>query len=342
MMTKNNNSKYSIFIIFIILAIILDLAFLYFIKYHNQSLGLKDFNLRSFGNIANMLFAFLIIFGLLIDQFTQRIIIKTKAFLIIFWLTQFFLVAAYLSTIISPSFKNIYFLGQNGNRLFIGSLFTLYNFLYFVLVFMVWLVVIRTKNLILLRSMLDSLLLMLFILIIVFFFILKKEAGLNDKNITRNPNNIGVVLGAAVWSNNKPSPSLSARVDEAINLYEQKKISAIYLTGSNAPGELAESEVALNYIKSTGKSISNIYIETGTTSTNEQIQFIKNNLLVVKSKNVVVISDSYHLVRVLEIGKFQNMNLIVAPSDLSLSFEKSLYNKAREALALTVFWFFAI
>jgi vancomycin permeability regulator SanA len=342
MMVKNNKTKNSIFAALIILIIILDLAFLFFIKYHNQNLSLKDFNLRSFGNIANLLFTFLIILGLLIDHFLQRVMVKTKSFLIVFWLTQFFLIAAFISTIMSPLFKNIYFLGQNGNRLFIGSLFTLYNFFQFILVFMAWLIIIKTKNLILLRSMFDSILLMFFILIFVFFFILKKEAGLNDKNITRNADNIGVVLGAAVWSNNKPSPSLAARVDKAISLYEQKKISAIYLTGSNAPGELAESEVALNYIKSTGKNISNIYIETGTTSTNEQMEFIKNKLLVGKPKNVIVISDRYHLVRVLEIGKFQNLNLKVAPTDLSLSFEKALYNKGREALALTVFWFFAI
>ncbi len=342
MPSKNSKTKFPISLALVILIIILDLLFLFFIKYHNQNISLSEFNLRNFGNVINLFFAVILILGILIEHFTQRTVLKTKSFLIVFWLMQFFLIASYISTILSPPFKEIYFLGQNGNRLFIALLFTLYIFTNFVLLFIVWLTVIKTKGLILLRSIFNSVLLMLMILIFVFFFILNKEAGLNDLKITRDPNNIGVVLGAAVWSNNKPSPSLSARVDKAVDLYQQHKIFKIYLTGSNAPGELTESEVALAYIKASGKHIPNVFIEKKTTSTNEQVEFIKKELLNEKQYNVFVISDSFHLVRILEIGKFQNINLKVVPSNLSQSFEKSVYNKVREALALTVFWFFAI
>ena len=123
---------------------------------------------------------------------------------------------------------------------------------------------------------------------------------------------------------------------------EKGKVNSIYLTGSNAPGELAESEVALKYIQKSKSITSNIFTETETTSTNEQIRFIKQKLLSdSEKKNIIVISDSYHLVRVMEISKFQNIQIQVAASDLSLSFEKAFYFKFREALALTVFWFFA-
>lgn len=342
MVTKNKKAKFPTILFLIILSLILDLLFLYFVKYHNQKLSISDFNLKNFGNIIDLFFTFVLILGLLIDHLTVRAALKTKTFLTFFWITQFFLIASYLSTIFTLPFKGTYLLGQNGNKLFIGSLFTLYNFSNFVLIFIVWLTIIKTKNLILLRSLFNSALLMLMILILVFFFILGKEAIIRDKSISKNEKNVGVVLGAAVWSNNKPSPSLSARVDKAVDLYEQKKISKIYLTGSNAPGELAESEVALNYIKSSGKNISDIFIEKETTSTVEQIEFIKEKLLSDKRNKVIVISDGYHLVRVLEISKFHNINLKVISSDLSQSFDKSIYNKVREALALTVFWFFAI
>ncbi|MFN3478156.1 MAG: FAD-dependent oxidoreductase, partial [bacterium] len=59
-----------------------------------------------------------------------------------------------------------------------------------------------------------------------------------------------VVLGAAVWSDNKPSPILAARVDKAIDLMKNFNVEKVYFTGSNAPGELSEAEVALNYLKS--------------------------------------------------------------------------------------------
>ncbi len=342
MLTRNKKNKFSIALVFIILVVLADLLSLYFIKYHNQSLSIKEFNLSFFGNIANLIFAFILILGLLIEHFKYGNILKNKTFLTIFLLIQIFLLASYVSTIINPVFKGIYLLGQNANRLFIAALFSAFNYLYFVLIFFVWLNILKTKNLVLLRSMFNSAVLMLAILILVFIYILGKEHTFSSRNINGTKNNIGVVLGAAVWSNNKPSPSLSSRVDKAIELYEQGKISKIYLTGSNAPGELAESEVALNYIKSLGKDIPDIEIEKQTTSTNEQIDFIKIKLLQKYKNHIAVISDSYHLVRVLEIGKFQNIKLKAIPSDLVLGLETSVYNRIREALALTVFWFFAI
>lgn len=342
MLTRNKKSKFSSILFFIILVILANLVSLYFIKYHNQNLSIKEFNLDSFGNLANLLLTIVLILSILFEHLKFGNVIKNKTFLSIFVLLQLFLFISYLSTVINPVFKGIYFLGQNANRLLVASLFTVFNYLYFVLIFFLWLNIIKTKNLLLLRSMLNSALLMLAILIVVVIFISGKEHTFSSKKLNINKNSIGVVLGAAVWSGNRPSPSLSSRVDKAIELYDQGKISKIYLTGSNAPGELAESEVALNYIKSLGKNISDVTIEKRTTSTNEQIEFIKQQLLRKHTYGIIVISDSYHLVRVKEIGKFQNIKLKVIPSDLVLGFEASIYNKVREAIALTVFWFFAI
>lgn len=340
-MKKNNKNKLWIKLFIIILISIFNLAFLYYIKYHNQNLRLKEFNLHNFGNEINLACTIILITGLILDYYKKNFVIQKKDFLILFLLVQVFLIASYIFTIIPPPFRNEYWFGQNGSRLFVASLFSIYNFFYFVVIFIVWLSVVNTRDIMILRGMFNSSLLMLMILLIVFVYILKSEAGFSDKNIKFSPNNYGVVLGAAVWSNNKPSTSLLFRVNKAISLYEQRKISRIYLTGSNAPGELSESEVALNYIKSLDKNISDVRIEKKTTSTNEQIEFIRKQLSPQKN-NIIVISDGYHLTRVLEISKFHNIKIKVVPSDLSLSFDRSLYNKFREALALTVFWFFAI
>ncbi|HRP93465.1 MAG TPA: ElyC/SanA/YdcF family protein, partial [Ignavibacteriaceae bacterium] len=87
---------------------------------------------------------------------------------------------------------------------------------------------------------------------------------------------------------------------------------------------------------------SEIFLEKETTNTNEQIQFIKKNFAKTLNKKIIVISDGYHLVRVLEIAKFHDTKISVSASALNQSFEKAVYNKMREALALTVFWLFAI
>ncbi len=341
-MKKNNRIGFKFLPLLFILIIILNLVFLYFVKYRNQNLSLNDFNLWNFGNSANLLFAVIIILGIIIAYFKKAMSFDSKLFISFFIINQILLILSYISTVVALPFKDFYYLGQNGNRLFIAVLFTLYNFSYFNIFFLIWLNILKIKDIIVLRALFNSVLLMLIILIFAFIFITKKESGFKDKIITKDPKNIGVVLGAAVWSHNKPSPSLSARVDKAVLLYEGKTIFKIYLTGSNAPGELAESEVALNYIHSLGKDIPDVFIEKETTSTNEQVAFIKKKLLSHKTNIVIVISDGYHLVRVLEISRFHNIKIQVVPSDLIPGFEKAVYNDLREALALTVFWFFAI
>ena len=65
----------------------------------------------------------------------------------------------------------------------------------------------------------------------------------------------------------------------------------------------------------------------------EQIQFIKKKIAKTSDQNIIVISDDYHLVRVLEIARFHKTKILVSASALSQSFEKAVYNKMREALA---------
>ncbi|HCY77778.1 MAG TPA: hypothetical protein DHV28_17850 [Ignavibacteriales bacterium] len=339
-MTKSNkNNPYLTAVI--IFVIIINLTFLYYIKYQNQNLSLNEFNLSSFGNLLNLFLAVSLIIGIVILVLKRNVNSNYKSFYIFFILNQISILLIFGSKNTTLPFGNIYLLGQSGDKLLIGSLFTFYAFTYLVMIFLVWLDIIKTKNILIIRAMFNSALSMLFILLFVFLFIIGKESGFKKISITNEKNNIGVVLGAAVWKGNIPSPSLAGRVDKAISLFDQNKISKIFLTGSNAPGEMAESEVAYNYIKAKNINTKEIFIEKETTSTNEQIRYIKNNLLTEKY-NVIVISDAYHLVRILEIAKFHNIKIQVAASELSQSFEKALYNKIREALALTVFWFFAI
>lgn len=339
-MTKNKKSKISSPIV-IVIVILLNLTFLFFLKYQNQNLPISAFSLGSFGNICNLFFALSLIVGILFLRFKSDLVFETKKFLPIFFVNQLLLITIYILNIISLPFKKIYYLGQTGDELLVGGIFILYIFTYFLMIYTAWLSVFKVKNLILLRAFLISSISMIAILLVVFFFIVAKKAHFNDLLISKE-NNIGVVLGAAVWSGNKPSPSLAGRVDKALKLYREKRISQIYLTGSNAPGELAEAEVALWYIKTKGIDTAQIFLEKETTSTNEQVQFIKQKLFFKSNKNIIVISDGYHLVRVLEIAKFHKLKILVSASALSQSFEKALYNNIRESLALTVFWLFAI
>lgn len=336
---KYNSNKYLLLFVFII---IINFAFLYFIKYQNQSLSLSEFNLLKIGNTINLFFHFILILGALIIFYNKSIQPDIKYLFPLFIVNQLLLISVYVASKISLPFDDYYYLSQNGNRLFIGVMFTLYQFSFFVMMFYIWSNVFKVKNLLVIRSFLNAGWIMLFFLVLSFVFIIAKENSFDESDLKPGENNVGIVLGAAVWSKNKPSPTLAARVDKAIDLLQRGKINSIYLTGGNAPGELAESEVAYNYIKKKNINVLNVFKETNTKSTNEQIQYIEANLLTKgKDINIIVISDSYHLVRIVEISNFHNIKIQVAPSNLPLSFEKALYFKVREALALVVFWFFA-
>lgn len=342
MTIKNKKNKTVKSLVTLILVFILNLLFIYFIKYRNQSLSLSEFNLLNFGNVLNLLVILVLITGLIFQHFSKTSKFEKNHLLLLVITNQFVLILAFASTLVNLPFFNYYYFGQNGNKLFSGMLFILYLLTLFSIIFLVWFDILQVKSLIILRSLINSLLLIVLILIFAFIYILGKESSIESFKYEGSVKDIAVVLGAAVWSKNQPSPSLASRVDAALDLFSQKKIGAIYLTGSNAPGELPEAEVAMNYIKKKKYNTSNIFKETNTTSTSEQIRFINKELISeANGSKIVVVSDSYHLVRVLEISKFHNIKINVVSSKLNFSFEKAIYYKVREALALTIFWFFA-
>jgi vancomycin permeability regulator SanA len=150
-------------------------------------------------------------------------------------------------------------------------------------------------------------------------------------------------LGAAVWSDNRPSPILAARISKAAELTKTDLVHKIYFTGSHAPGEKSESEVAYNYFREINPNFTNFELESSTTSTNEQIQFIKNKILpIYRDHEIIVISDSFHLVRIREISNFHGIKIKSIASDFSMDIKLNLYNRMRESLALVVFWLFSI
>lgn len=342
-MTKNKKNISFKGLLLFILFILADLIFLYFIKYSNQSLSLNDFKLFNIGNILNLSVFLSLLVGILIIYFHKNLEVDFRPLYTFLIVHQIFLIISFISTILTLPFEEHFYFGKNGNRIFIGLVFSLLQVSLFVLTSYVWLSILKTKSLIVLRSFLNTFLLLLFILTFAFLFIVGKEGLFYDLDLKKTKDNTAVVFGAAVWSNNKPSPSLAARVDKSIKLLDEGLINSVYLTGGNAPGEMAESEVAFNYIETKRNNTKNIFKELNSTSTNEQIQYIKLNLMSDNSKkNIIAISDSYHLVRILEISKFHNIEILAVPSELKLSFENALYFKVREAIALTIFWFFAL
>lgn len=340
MNSSNNENKNVLYLL--IIALGLQLFLLYFFKYQNQNLSINNIDFEITGNLFN-LFTYLIAeILLIIVLLNPKFKINLKIISSLLVSSYFLLLFGFVSTKINLPFNSIYIFGQFGNKLFTGLCYSLYQLTLFAFIFYLILGMKKNKNKIFIKSILFSVLTMIIILIYSLFFIISREERVKLQPLDSKTSYTVVVLGAAVWSNSKPSPILAARVDKAIELLKNHNVKKLFLTGSNAPGELSEAEVALNYLISKNVSFENIITESNTTSTTEQIQFLKSKLSEPEQKNLVIVSDSFHLVRIKEISKFHHLKIKTIASELKLSFISELYNTIREALALTVFWFFAI
>lgn len=319
------------------------LFFLFKIKYNNQSLSLSDFNLYNIGNLLNLIVIVVLIIGIAVYSLQKRNKISVSRVMTFTAIITILLAAAYYSTTINLPFQKFYYLGQFGNKLFIGLLFFLYLYLLIAFSSYIWLSVFGRNTMLILRSLLNSILILFILLLFAFYHVNVSDPQIDNEILDPDEKNIAVVLGAAVWSNNQPSPILAARVDKAIQLLDSGIVGRIQFTGSNAPGEISEAEAAYYYALTRGGDSSKLLIESKTTSTYEQIQFIRKKLMPKETiNNVIIVSDNFHLVRIEECSKFNNIRIYAVASDLKLNFEKEIYNRLRESIGVLFFWFFAI
>lgn len=153
----------------------------------------------------------------------------------------------------------------------------------------------------------------------------------------------GVILGAAVWGGNRPSPVLRERINKGFEVYQNKYVSKLILTGGGSPNELTEAEVSKNELIKYGVDPKNLLVEAKSNSTNEQIKFVKDKYYrKLNYSRIILISDNFHLFRATQICKFNNMNTDALSSDTPLSTESYINFCIKETFAVLLFWLFGI
>lgn len=183
---------------------------------------------------------------------------------------------------------------------------------------------------------------------IVFFISLLAWINLykDDRAYIENNNikiDAGVVLGAAVWGGNRPSPVLRERINKGYELLKDGTVRYIVLTGGGSPGEMTEAEVAKNELLKKGIDEKNIFVENKSNSTLEQITYINNNFYKKNSwRSIALITDNFHLPRSRQICRFYGINSYSVASDTPLSTESSFYFTTKESFAIILFWLFGI
>ncbi len=336
MVSPKRNKHNTAFIVFLIIISLLNLLFLYYSKYNNHGLSLGEFTF-SIGNFLNLFFTAVLIAGLIIAS-GRRTKVKGAGFYVI--MTSVFLMLTVILKLVDIPFPQYFLFNHPFADILMVLLYVLFQLCQFTAISVVFSRLRDRDRFLHLKAAGNSLFIIVLLLAFSYFFSRKDV----NTPVTRSEiQNIGVVLGAAVWSHDKPSPTLISRLDKAVELYQRGYLQKVQLTGSNAPGELTEAEVAFKYIMNKGIAPEDIFYEEKTTSTAEQVKFIKERLLPLSDKyNVVIISDNYHLPRISEITKFYNVRADLAGSTLNLNEKDSLYYNLRESIGLVVFWLFAL
>jgi uncharacterized SAM-binding protein YcdF (DUF218 family) len=342
---QNNQVKSKRYLTFWTMIIIcLDLFFLYISKYNRKNLSITEFNPDSFGNILNFFFFLIPMLGLIVLFFKTKSVDKKYYFALLSM--SIIITLPLIVTVILKEMKisvsNSYLWDYSVEKIFTAILFIFYQYLLIMLGIFTWLLIFKAFNKAFIRSLLYSVLIIVLLIAVAFFY---SNDGTNLKEYykTGKHSDVAVILGAAVWSKTKPSPLFASRICKANNLYSAGITKKLQVTGGSAPGEQSEAKVAYNFLIKCGVDPQDIWMEDKSSSTSEQIAFIKERLVEEKKmKNILIVTDEFHIKRVKEICKFYNVKAEGIASDLKLSWGKSLVYKFRDSLALLLFWLFAI
>lgn len=179
------------------------------------------------------------------------------------------------------------------------------------------------------------------VLLTVIVMVLTSPIGPQVDEAPRQQFDAGVILGAAVWSGNRPSPVLRQRVNRGYDLLNDGVVQFLVVTGGSAPNELPEAEVARRALVQLGVDPSRIVMEAHTNSTVEQILYIRDQLMQKQRwSTFIIISDQFHLKRALEICAFNGVQARGVSSESPLGPQNLVLYHARESLALILYWMF--
>jgi uncharacterized SAM-binding protein YcdF (DUF218 family) len=122
-----------------------------------------------------------------------------------------------------------------------------------------------------------------------------------------------VVLGAAQY-NGVPSPVLAARLDHALELWENGVAPVIVVTGGKRPGDVfTEATAGANYLIARGVPDARILREVGGTSSWESLAAATRILRNRGMAEVVLVSDPYHSYRIEAMSEELGMKAHTSP-----------------------------
>ncbi len=131
------------------------------------------------------------------------------------------------------------------------------------------------------------------------------------------PADAAIVLGAAIW-NGQPSPVFEERIKHAIDLYQAGRVKALIFTGGVGEGEdIAESIAASHYAIAHGVAPQNVFCETASHFTHENLLGAKAIVETQGFNRVLVVSDPLHMRRALTMARDFGLDAYSSPTPTS-------------------------
>lgn len=316
-------------IILILLLQIAAFAIQYYLRYTNQDLYFSTFEDKT-GNVISLIVFFCGLIPVLISLFFVQ---NLKSSFI-----AFVLIVSVLSLLLISASGFIY---QKETKLILLSIYLALTI--FVIAVFTGMLFNGFRRFKFFRSVLISILIFLSGLISVFIFILNYSDDTEFYFENKQKADAGVILGAAVWGGNRPSPVLKERINKGYDVYHKNIVQKLVITGGGSPNELTEGEVSKNLLLKYGVEPENLILENHSGSTVEQIHFVRDSLYQRNKWNkILLVSDLYHLPRALEICKFNNMNAGSIASDREMSDMSTASYCLKESFALIIFWLYGV
>lgn len=139
----------------------------------------------------------------------------------------------------------------------------------------------------------------------------------------------GILLGSLVFSDTHVSNTVKLRSDKAIDLYTNKKITRILVSGDHGQKDYDEVNAIKNYLIDHGVPESDVFLDHAGFDTYDSMVRAKKVFMV---DDAIIISQDFHLPRAVYIANAVGLDAqgAIAPDSPNLS---SKYMKNREILA---------
>ena len=150
-----------------------------------------------------------------------------------------------------------------------------------------------------------------------------------------------VVLGAAQYDG-RPSPVLAARLESALDAWNEGLSDVIIVTGGNQPGDrFTEAEASYMWLVDRGVPSDAIRLENVSSSTEENIAGVAEIMEAEGLNSALIVSDGFHLFRAKYIADWygiEGYGLPAENSPISRWSVSEFFYVLREAAAVVDFW----